>query len=169
MRSLLQMRQGQHPSNLPHQGIRPGVPPPRPPAGPPPDGPPPKHHNRHPSMMQGFGGVPDFSPMTSNAMDYQGFAPQQQMPRPGQPGWSLSHGMDGGGRGNQGLSGAGRPSTSQEPTLAAGMVWDDVHAAPSFRYSCALHCQGVAICACVQHLSKQYKYSLSHDWPFELS
>ena len=126
MRSLLQMQQPQHPSaqgNMLHQGIRPGVPPPRPPSGPPPAGPPPMPHSRHPNMMSGFGAVPDFSPMTSNSMDYQSFEAQKQMPRPGQPGWSLSHGMDG----------AGRPNSQQEPTLAAGMVWNDASATPSFR------------------------------------
>lgn len=126
VRSLLQMQQQQHPNgqgNMPHQSIRPGVPPPRPPSGPPPAGPPPMPHGRHPNMMPGFAGVPDFSPMNPNGMDYQGFEPQHSGSRPHQPGWSLSHGMDG----------ASRANKPQEPMLAAGMVWDDVNAMPSFR------------------------------------
>lgn len=129
-RSLMQMQQQQHSqqptgsagNSLNHQR-NPNVPPPRPPSGPPPAGPPPRP--RHPGIM--FPNVPDFSPMTSGGMDYPNFEGPRPPPGPHPPGWTLSHGMDS----------SGRPSASQEPTLAAGMVWDAPElSAPSFRYVC---------------------------------
>ena len=98
-----------------HNMMGPAVPPPRPPQGPPPAGPTP----HIPNSAAIFAGAPNFSPMTSKAMESrpqsghlqegQGTRPQQ-----GPPGWSLSHGMEG----------PDRAGSRQEPMLAAGMVWD---------------------------------------------
>ena len=102
-----------------------GVPPPRPPQGPPPPGQP--SHMPSPALMFN---APNFSAMTSSAMDghpYQGSAqdPQASRLRPGPPpGWSLSHGMDG----------SDRPGSRQEPKLAADMVWDSDAGQGNLRY-----------------------------------